>query len=394
MNDQPVSLREEGVLRLLQALRDHGPSSRSALARRTLLSRSTVSSLVTDLAARGLVAEEGDDAPDGTPRGIGRPAGVVSLSAGAGYAVGVDIGHQHLRVAVCNLRGERVAESATTRDVDTTPRETLDLAAEHVRSALDDQDTDRDLLLGIGLGIAAPVHTDTGEIEAAGIMPGWVGINPGEQLAHRTGFPVTVTNDADAGALGERVYGAGRGVNDLIYLRLSAGVGAGIVAGGQPLRGSVGLAGEIGHVRVVADGAVCRCGNRGCLETVASPVTVARLLSQSWNRDVTWSEALDLLNAGDPGATRAVTDAGIHVGRAVAGAVNLLNPRLVVVGGDLARAGDTLLEPIRAGIARNALPSAAQHVEVVAGELGEHAEVLGAATTVLAEAPRVLAARR
>jgi predicted NBD/HSP70 family sugar kinase len=179
-------------------------------------------------------------------------------------------------------------------------------------------------------------------------------------------------------------------VDDLLYVRLSAGIGAGVIAGRRPLTGSAGMAGELGHVHIVENGPICRCGNRGCLETIASPVAIAHLLSQSWHRPVTSQELMQLVEDGDPGACRAVEDAATHVGLAIAAAVNLLNPRLVVIGGDLARAGELLLDPIRTAIRRAVLPATAAQVSVVCGQLAEHAEVLGAASLALADVPQRL----
>ena len=387
---EPFSLRDEGRRRVLQALHDHGACRRSELVRLTSLSRSTVSSLVTELAARGIVEERPCTTGADGLRSLGRPAVMVSMAPNARHAVGVDIGHDHVRVAVCGLLGGIVAESEARREVDLAPHETLDLAADRVRQALTEHTIDTAAVIGLGLGIAAPVHTGSRRIEASGIMPGWVGINAVQEMHSRTGLNVHVINDADAGALGEHSYGAGRGVDDLLYVRLSAGIGAGVIAGRQPLSGSAGMAGELGHVHVVENGPMCRCGNRGCLETVASPVAIAHLLSQSWHRPVTSQELMQLVEDGDPGACRAVEDAAAHVGLAMAAAVNLLNPRLVVIGGDLARAGELLLDPIRTAIRRAVLPATAAQVSVVCGQLAEHAEVLGAASLALADVPQRL----
>ena len=231
---EPFSLRDEGRRRVLQALHDHGACRRSELVRLTSLSRSTVSSLVAELAARGIVEETPAPLRADGLRSLGRPAVMVSMAPNARYAVGVDIGHDHVRVAVCGLLGGIVAESEARREVDLAPHETLDLAASRVRQALTEHTIDTAAVIGLGLGIAAPVHTGSGWIEASGIMPGWVGINPVQEMHSRTGLDVHVVNDADAGALGEHSYGAGRGVDDLLYVRLSAGIGAGVIAGRRP----------------------------------------------------------------------------------------------------------------------------------------------------------------
>jgi predicted NBD/HSP70 family sugar kinase len=174
-------------------------------------------------------------------------------------------------------------------------------------------------------------------------------------------------------------------------VRLSAGIGAGVVAAGRLLLGAGGLAGEIGHLPVVQEGRVCRCGNRGCLETVASPVAIARLLADSWGQPVTPSDLPRLLAGSNAGALRVLEDVGEAIGRALGGMVTLFNPQKIVIGGDLAAAGERLAGPIRHAIARYALPSAVPQVTIVTGELGSTAEVRGAASRVLALAPRSLA---
>jgi len=212
-------------------------------------------------------------------------------------------------------------------------------------------------------------------------------------LGGELGMPVVVDNDANLGALAETVWGAGRGCSDLVYVKAATGIGAGLVLGGRLYRGATGAAGELGHLPVDEAGAICRCGNRGCLETVASPVAVAGLLSRSRGENVSLPDLLELVRNGDRGACRAVADAGEAVGAALAGAVNLLNPELVIIGGDLAATGDILLDPLRAAIHRRAVAPAAHDVRITRGTLGEHAEALGAAAIQLARAPEALASR-
>jgi predicted NBD/HSP70 family sugar kinase len=385
----PLNLREEGRLRVLQALYDSVRTSRPELIRRTGLSRATVSALVADLITTGLVQEEAGPAEQET-RPTGRPAQPLSLNPSAAYAIGADIGHAHVRVVLCDLFGTPVWDRGEIKEVDRAPYETLDLVAELIDQAMRGCGVPRERVLGLGAGIASPVDRD-GALGGEGILPGWTGIRPKAELEERTGLPTRLTNDANAGALAERLYGAGRTADDMVYVRLSAGIGAGIVADGRLMLGTGGLAGEFGHLPAARNGRVCRCGNRGCLETVASPVAIARLLEESWGHRVTAADLPNLLARGNAGARRVIEDAGEAVGHALAGLVTLVNPQLIVIGGDLAAAGETLFEPIRRAIARTALPSAANQVTVVAGELGPCAEVRGAAGGVLADAPRSLA---
>jgi predicted NBD/HSP70 family sugar kinase len=388
--DTPASLRETGRLRVLQALHERGRSSRTELVRLTGLSRTTVSALVADALANGLVQEE-QTGPAETPV-TGRPAQPLSLNPAAAYAVGADIGHQHVRVVLCDLSGAPVWETTTAIEVDRSPHETLDLTAALIARGLAEHGTGRDRVLGLGAGIAAPVDKSTGTLGTDGIMPGWAGLRPASELADRTGLPTTLVNDANAGSLAEWRYGAARGVEDMIYIRLSAGIGAGLVTDGRALLGARGLVGEVGHLCVDPNGWICRCGNRGCLETVASPVAIARLLTGSWGRPVTPADLPRLVTDGAVGVLRAIEDAGSAVGTVLAELVTVLNPELVVVGGDLAALGEPLFAPLRAALHRHALPSASSGLTVVPGELGERAEALGAAGLVLATAPQHLVA--
>jgi predicted NBD/HSP70 family sugar kinase len=270
--------------------------------------------------------------------------------------------------------------------------ESLDLAAELVHGALAQAGVTADRVIGAGMALSAPIHRASGAIVAEGILPSWGGIQPAVELQTRLEVPVQVHNDANLGALGEHAFGAGRGVADMLYVRLSAGIGLGLVLEGHPYGGSCGIAGELGHLRVKPDGLICRCGNRGCLETVASSTSVARLLARSREETISVERLLELVAHDDRGAQRAVAEAGQVIGETLAAVVNLFNPELLLVGGDLAVTGETVLAPLRAAISQYAIAPAAGAVTVRAGALGEQAEVRGAVALVLRESPAILAA--
>ena len=388
----PLSVRQLNRLRVLETIYRCPATSRADIVRHTGLARQTVSTVIEELGVAGLVHEHA--APeDARPRGTGRPPVRISLVPGAAFAAGLDFGHQHIRVAICDLSGRPVIDDWSPAEVDNAPTQSLDLACELVREALTSAGIERDHLLGVGLGLAAPINKTTGELEADGILPGWHGIRPAAEMEQRLGVPVQLDNDANVGALGEKVFGVGRDVDDLVYVRLSAGVGAGLILSGRPYHGTLGVAGEIGHALVNPNGPICRCGNRGCLETIASPVAVAALLGQSINRPVSVQTLLELVATGHRGARRAVADAGAAVGTVLAVLVNTLNPQLVVVGGELAAAGDVLLEPIRGAIEHQCVAPTSAAVRVTTGTLGPRAEVLGAVALILAQSPQALAER-
>src|SRR4051794_30687772 len=386
------SARNVNRVRLLQALL-HGPGrSRAELGRALGLSRATITAVLLDLERAGMVEQAADD-PEERPRSNGRPPLQVSLAPSAAYAVGLDFGHRHVRAAVCDLGGRIISDRYAAFDVDESPLDGFELARELTEQVIGEAEVDARHVIGVGVGLPAPLDAATGLVHAEGILPSWRGIRPASELEARLRLPVHLENDANAGAMGEHLFGAGRGVDNLAYVQVSAGIGLGLILNGAPYRGVAGVAGELGHIAMHDDGLICRCGNRGCLETVANTIALTSLLSRSRNETVTLSRLIDLVRAGDRGARRAVADAGDAVGTALAAAINVLNPELVVIGGELAAAGDVLIEPIRAAIDRRVVAPAANTVRIVPSTLGERAEVTGAAAMQLTRAPQALAER-
>ncbi|MBO8185472.1 ROK family transcriptional regulator [Streptomyces spirodelae] len=372
------SLHRANLERVVRAVRMAGSLTQAEIARTTGLSAATVSNIVRELKDAGTVQV--------TPTSSGgRRARAVSLSADAGIVVGVDFGHSHLRVAVGNLAHTVLAEDAEPIDVDASAEQGFDRAEQLVRRLVGESGISPAKVIGIGLGVPGPIDMETGVLGSTAILPGWVGTNPRDELAARMGVPVYVDNDANLGALGEQVWGAGHGARDLAYIKVASGVGAGLVINGQIYRGPGGTAGEIGHITLDESGPVCRCGNRGCLETFTAARYVLPLLHSSHGPDLTMAGMVRLAADGDPGCRRVVADIGRHIGSGVASLCNLLNPSRVVLGGDLVDAGDLVLGPVRDSVARYAIPSAARQLKVLPGELDSRAEVLGALALVLNE---------
>ncbi|MQY16828.1 Protein mlc [Streptomyces sp. RB5] len=372
------SLHRANLERVVRAVRLAGSLTQAEIARSTGLSAATVSNIVRELQDGGTVSV--------TPTSAGgRRARAVSLSGDAGIVIGVDFGHSHLRVAIGNLAHQILAEESEPIDVDASAAQGLDRAESLVKRLVAATGVAAEKTIGVGLGVPGPIDVATGVLGSTSILPGWAGTNPREDLAERLGVPVYVDNDANLGALGELVWGAGRGVKDLAYIKVASGVGAGLVINGQIYRGPGGTAGEIGHITLDESGPVCRCGNRGCLETFTAGRYVLPLLEASHGPDLTVERMVQLAREGDPGCRRMVGDVGRHIGSGVASLCNLLNPSRVVLGGDLAEAGDLVLNPIRESVARYAIPSAARQLALAGGALGSRAEVLGALALVLSE---------
>ena len=372
--------RSASRARVLRVLREAGEASRAEIVQRTELSRATVSSVLAELRDEGLVVEV-----DGTAQSrTGRPAVLVRLARSAGTALGIDFGKRHLRVAIADLGHEVLAERCVDLDSDHVAERGMEVAVGLVDEVLSESGVDRSRVIGVGMGLPGPIHQTTGELGSSTILPGWVGVRAAEAMTERLGLPVQVDNDANLGALGEWTWGAGKGADDVLYLKLATGIGAGLVVAGRLFRGAGGTAGEIGHTIVDPQGPVCRCGNRGCLETLVGVPALLDLLAPTLG-PVTWPEVLERAGNGDLGCRRVIADAGAAIGAAAAMVCNLVNPARIVVGGDLGAADELLLGPMRQSLQRAAIPSAAADAEVVAGVLGERAEVLGAIALVLRE---------
>ncbi len=372
------SLHRANLERVVRAVRMAGSLTQAEIARTTGLSAATVSNIVRELKEGGTV--------EVTPTSSGgRRARSVSLSGDAGIVVGVDFGHTHLRVAIGNLAHKVLDEKTEPLDVDASAAQGMDRAEVLVSRLIESNGISRHKIVGVGLGVPGPIDVETGVLGSTSILPGWVGTNPRDDLAARLGVPVYVDNDANLGALGELVWGGGRGAADLAYIKVASGVGAGLVISGRIYRGPGGTAGEIGHITLDESGPVCRCGNRGCLETFTAARYVLPLLHSSHGPKLTVERMVELAGEGDPGCRRVIADVGRHIGSGVANLCNLLNPSRVVLGGDLAGAGELVLAPIRDSVARYAIPSAARQLAVVPGTLGGRAEVLGALALVLSE---------
>lgn len=378
-----AQLRRSNLRAITALLGSGGPQSRADLARGSGLSRTTVSSLVNELLGSGVVVETEDR---GTPYkgGSGRPPLLVTLAIRPGDVAGVDIGHGHVRVAVSDRSASILAEVETQTDADPHGNATLDIAADLVRAAADEAGVPAAELLTIGLCVPAPIDRRSARVDQA-VLPGWQQLAPANELAERLGVPVVVDNDANLGAMAEHQHGAGRGVADLLYVKLASGVGAGLVLGGRLHRGTAGLAGEVGHVLAREDGAVCRCGSRGCLETEVSTRRLLDLLRPAYGDDLDLGGLLRFDAGGEAAVRRVLEDAGHTVGRVLAGLCTTLNPARIVVGGSLGSSA-TLVEAIREGVDQYAHPEAAASCEVLSGQFGGRAELMGSVALAISRA--------
>lgn len=369
------SLRVANQRRVINTLRGAPQGvelTQADLARATKLAPATVSNIVRELHAAGFVE---------TTAGAGRRGTTVRIARRAGVVLGVDIGHRHVRVAVSDLAGAFLAESSRQLSPTHAYDEGLDYVVEQRDELLDGLGMTTKNVLAVGMGLPAPIDRH-GLVVSSSILPGWVGVDAEEVTSKRLCSRVIIDNDANLGALAEHLRGAGQGHPCMAYLKVSSGVGAGLIIDGRVFRGGAGTAGEIGHLTLDDAGPVCRCGNRGCLEAYTSVNHVLDLLRVQHPR-ATFAEVVSAARGGETAARRVIEDAGRHLGWGLAMVANLLNPTCVVVGGDMAQAGDLLLDGIRAGMRRHALGSLGVETELRTAQLGDRVSAVGAVLLAL-----------
>jgi glucokinase-like ROK family protein len=382
-------VREANKALVRDLLRDVGLLARAEIARRTNLSRSTVSSIVSELIDSGFVREVGIGQSSG-----GRRPVLLEFNYNARYIVGCDIGNNHLLGVLANLEGRVLRREEQAIPLGLSWQQTVEKLGGLIEGLSRQSNVAVEQVLGIGVGIPAPLAYHDGRIANQAILARWQGVRIGEELSKRLGLPCLIDNDANLGALGEHAWGAGRGCANMAYIKLGTGVGGGLILNGALYRGHFGSAGEIGHITIDADGPYCRCGNRGCLEAM---VSVQVLLAEAADAlragrhsllqpDKLSVEALvDAARAGDALAVEVLDRAGTAIGVAVAGLVNMLNLPLVVISGGLASAGELLLGPIRVAVRQRCLPMLAAGLSIVGAQLVQDAVGLGAVRLVLQE---------
>ena len=394
-------MREANYTLVLRVIRQHGPLARVAIARRTGLSRTTVSSIVDGLLAEG-VAREGETL-SAAPSGGRRPT-LVHFNESAGVILGVDFGRTHYTLLATDLHAHVIARRSGPCDTDLGPDVLLPRLIREIRLLISENQLDWDRVVGVGVGIPGPVDATLNMLVTPPRMMGWDRVDVTGILRAALGTPVLLNNDANLGALAEGRYGAAIGASNFIYVKVGTGIGCGLVIDGKIYRGSSGVAGEFGHFTVDKDGPLCACGNRGCLEAVAgAPQIVRSALSAGYGQgeataratvydqdsqptqddEVDVAEVIQAALRGDPACQAAVAQAAEQIGVALAGLVNLVNPSVISLYGSVARAGEFLLGPIREAIRERSLLAASQAVRVQTSALGDSAIALGAATMII-----------
>ena len=362
-----------GASELFQLLRDGQPRTRSELADLMGVARSTIALRLDALMGLGLVAPVEDAVSTG-----GRPSSRFAMSTGAQVVLGVDIGASHLRVGLTDLAGGCLADALRDLPVSNGPEAVLDTVAELAAELLEQAGRSARDLLAVGVGVPGPVEHSTGRPINPPIMPGWHGFDVPGYLGEKLGAPVLVDNDVNVMSVGER-EAAWPDVENLIFVKVATGIGAGIICNGELLRGADGVAGDIGHIRVPrGEDKLCRCGNYGCLEALASGVAVAAKLREAGLDARDGRDVVALVNSGDQQAVHAVRQAGRDVGEVLSACLSMMNPAVIVIGGSMALTGEHFIAGVREVVYSRTMPLATQHLRIVQSASGLDAGMLGA----------------
>lgn len=370
-----------GAGELFQLLRDGRARTRGDLVEATGLSRSAVGARLDRLVRCGLVETAGEAVSTG-----GRPPGRFAFAPSSRVVLAADLGARHGRVEVTDLAGTPLAVRASALSIADGPEAVLGWLTTTATELLAEAGRSSDDLVGTGIGLPGPVDHATGRPVRPPIMPGWDGADVVGIVGRVLPGVVLVDNDVNLMALGEHVH-AWPDEEHLLVVKVSTGVGAGIVSGGQLDRGARGAAGDLGHVQVPGrEDAGCSCGHRGCLEAVAGGAALARQLRARGLAADDVTDVVGLVRARQPDALAAVRSAGRDLGLVLATCVSILDPGVVVLGGTLAEVADELLVGAREVVRARSLPLATEDLRVVRSTMGDRAAVTGAAAMVTAHA--------
>lgn len=314
--------------------------------------------------------------------------------------IGIDLGGTKIHTALVDAAGKIVARDYRETQAAGGQKVVIERMVDAARRVMGEAGLAPAQVTAVGVGSPGPIDSRTGVVTAPPNLPGWQNVPLKQLIEEALGITTFLENDANAAALGEYRFGAGRGVQNMIYVTASTGIGGGLILNGQLYGGTTGAAGEIGHITVLPWGPYCGCGNRGCLEALASGTAIAREgrelvrrgvptlisdLSEGHPERVTAKLVAEAADKGDTEAEEILAEAMAYLGVGMASLVNLFNPELIVIGGGLTNMGEGLFGPVRRAIERRAFPAAARAVRVVPAELGDDVGVLGAVAVAIAQ---------
>ncbi len=334
--------------------------SRSALTELSGLSRATVHQKLAGLIDAGLIRETEETLPSG-----GRPTRALDLNRDFAVVLSVDIGEQHIRVAVTDLQPRILTEIAETFDILRGPAVVLNWIEEQFEALLSRIGKTTGDVLGIGIGLPAPVDYANGRVVGPSVMVGWDNFEIRQHLEERFGVPVYAENDVNLLALSDHRQRR-TNVSEMVFVKVGTGIGSGIITEGRLYRGAQGAAGDIGHIQFAREPApLCRCGKIGCVEARAAGWAIARELRKEGIEAHTARDVTRLVELGQPLAIHLVRESGRILGEVMTSLVSILNPQMIVIGGTLAIVNDHLLAGIRELVYKRSLPLATRELELV-----------------------------
>jgi len=370
--------------RIIQYLIISGDSSIADLSKEIELSVPTVTKLVMELLEEGYILDSGKQNTSG-----GRKPNMYGINPVSGYFVGVDVHRKRVLLATIDFNGKVIDEEAAIDYELVNTKESLEELCHIINSYMDNLDIDREKILQVGVNLTGRINTRTGysfsyfcfdEKPLSQIME--------EQLD----IPVTLENDSRAMAYGEFIAGAGKGKSNVLFINVNWGLGAGLILDGKLYYGKSGFSGEFGHISAFDNEIICGCGKKGCLETEASGFAIQRVLKEYLEQgsttilsekikekgEVTLGDFVDAVLKEDVLSIEIVERIGNHLGRWIAGMINLFNPELVIIGGPISLTQDYLRLPIRSAVKKYSLNLVNQDTDLVISKLGERAGLIGA----------------
>ncbi|EMS97556.1 ROK domain-containing protein [Agrobacterium tumefaciens str. Cherry 2E-2-2] len=354
--------------------------SRSALTELSGLSRATVHQKLASLIDAGLIRETEETLPSG-----GRPTRALDLNRDFAVVLSADIGEQHIRVAVTDLQPRILTEISETFDILRGPAVVLNWIEEQFEVLLSKIGKTTADVLGIGIGLPAPVDYANGRVVGPSVMVGWDNFEIRQHLEERFGVPVYAENDVNLLALSDHRQRR-TNVSEMVFVKVGTGIGSGIITEGRLYRGAQGAAGDIGHIQFAREPVpLCRCGKIGCVEARAAGWAIARELRKEGIEAHTARDVTRLVELGQPLAIHLVRESGRILGEVMTSLVSILNPQMIVIGGTLAIANDHLLAGIRELVYKRSLPLATRELELVISPPDPDAGIMGAAILVVEE---------
>ena len=362
---------------LLELIRSGDATTRAELAAATGLARSTIAQRIDVLMGDDLVLEVGE-----APSTGGRPPAVLGFNHDAGVVLVADLGATHSRIAVSDLGGNALAEERRDIAIGAGPDDVLSWVEQQFDAMLVRLGRTTTDVRGTGIGVPGPVEFAAGRTVHPPIMPGWDGYPIADRFVDRYDAPALVDNDVNIMALGEH-WRLQAPVDDLFFIKMGTGIGSGMILGNHIHRGALGAAGDIGHVYVGPDDVLCRCGNLGCLEASAGGGALANQLTVMGHDTKNGRDVVRLVRAGNTDAVQLIRNAGRLVGRVLAAIVNLLNPAVIMIGGDVATAGEELMAGIRETVYGRSTALSTADLRIVPSSLGDRAGITGAAAMII-----------